>query len=231
MDAVIAQMQHDAILRVSTRCTGFLSRLFLVPKQDGTARLIFNLKRLNNFLSVKRFRLVSHFKVPSFLQRGDYLVKIDLSQAYCHVPIRASHHRFLSLAYRGVVYEMVGLPFGWVSAPHIFASLTNWIAEHLRKLGFRIIVYLDDFLLVHQDPDVLAAQTGRTLACLEVLGWKVNYTKSILSPMHGVQFLGIFWNPTADLKRLPLSKVETIASLVKGFIASHIGLDGTSSTK
>jgi len=88
-------------------------------------------------------------------------------------------------------------------------------------LGFRIIVYLDDFPLVHQDPDVLAAQTGRTLACLEFLGLKVNYKKSFLSPMHGVQFLGIFWNPTADLKRLPLSIIETIASLVKGLIASR----------
>jgi len=199
MDAAIAQMQHDAILRVSTRSTGFLSCLFLVLKQDGTARPIFNLKRLNNFLSVKRFRLVSHFRVPSFLQRGDYLVKIDLSQAYCHVPVRSSHHRFLSLAYRGVVYEIVCLPFGLASAPQIFASLTNWIAEHLRKLGFRIIVYLDDFLLVHQDPDVLATQTGRTLACLEFLGWKVNYTKSILSPMYGVQFFRDFLEPDRRL--------------------------------
>ena len=79
---------------------------------------MFNLKRLNDFLRLKKFRLVSHFKVPNFLQAGDYLAKIDLSQASFHVPVKESHRRFLSLSFRGLVYEMVCLPFGLLaSAP------------------------------------------------------------------------------------------------------------------
>jgi len=140
MDSSIATMLSSGIAQQTAADTGFLSRLFLVSKPDGWKRPIFNLKRLNAFLRPRRFRLISHFGVPRFLQPNYFLVKLDLSQAYNHVSTKESHRRFLVFSYRGVSYNMTCLPFGLASAPQIFAAVTNWVAAELRRRGMRVIV-------------------------------------------------------------------------------------------
>ncbi|KAI5715456.1 hypothetical protein M8J77_016281 [Diaphorina citri] len=210
MDLQVQKLLEHRVLVPNPFVSGFTSPLFLVPKGDGSKRPIINLKRLNQFLSLKKFHLINHFRVPDFLQRGDFLVKIDLSQAYFHVPIRPSHQRFLSVVYRDTLYCMTCLPFGLASAPQVFAKLTNWIANYLRNLGMRVIVYLDDFLLVNQDSVLLRSQARAAVATLQSLGWSVNLEKSVLWPVQTCQYLGIMWNPTLDSKSLPLEKQSTI---------------------
>lgn len=92
LDAMIKQ----DILRKTKVGSGFLSSMFAIPKPDGLCRPILNLKRLNTFTIVKKFRLLSHYTVPNFLQKDDFLIKIDLSQAYFHIPIKEKHQRFLA---------------------------------------------------------------------------------------------------------------------------------------
>jgi len=71
MDFSIVTMLILAIAQQTAADTGFLSRLFLVSKPDGSKRPIFNLKCLNAFLRPKRFRLKCPFGVPRFLQPND----------------------------------------------------------------------------------------------------------------------------------------------------------------
>uniref|UniRef100_A0A8D8VLQ8 Polyprotein P3 n=1 Tax=Cacopsylla melanoneura TaxID=428564 RepID=A0A8D8VLQ8_9HEMI len=210
MDLQVQEMISQQILVPNPFSTGFLSTIFLVQRPDGSSRPIINLKRLNQFLSPRKFHLLNHFKVPDFLQKNDFLVKIDLSQAYFHVPIKTSHQRFLSVSYRSQLFCMTCLPFGLATAPQIFAKLSNWVAGYLRKQGIRVIVYLDDFLLANQDPSLLQSQTDFTLEKLRFLGWSVNVNKSELTPVQALQYLGIVWNPSTDLKYLPLEKQNVI---------------------
>lgn len=85
MDEVVESLLASDMIEECSHPTGFISRMFLVKKQDASFRPIFNLKGLNRFLSTKKFRLLNHFRVPDFLQKGDYLASVDLSQAYCHI--------------------------------------------------------------------------------------------------------------------------------------------------
>lgn len=105
MDCVIADLLASNIISPVKEVTGFLSPMFLVRKPDSSARPIFNLKSLNAFLVTKKFRLITHFSIPNFLQKSDYLVSINLSQAYCHVPVHIRHRRFLSLVYKNQVFS------------------------------------------------------------------------------------------------------------------------------
>lgn len=188
----------------------YLSTFFLVPKTDGSFRPIFNLKRLNSFVHLKGFHLFSHFRMPSFLQSEDWMVKVDLSQAYFHLPIAKEHRRFLRLSYNGQLLQITCLPFGLSSAPRTFTSLTNWIAEYLRSRYIRCVVYLDNFMLVNQSSRVLREHIAFMVNLMRQLGWTINMDKSVLVPTQRLEFLGVTWDTKLNTKSLSEPKCLTL---------------------
>lgn len=210
MTAQIQSMLDTQVLEEVDPSPSYLSTFFLVPKSDGSLRPIFNLKALNVFLKVKSFKLFSHFRMPSFLQQKDWLVKLDLSHAYFHLPIAQSHRRFLRMSYNGKLMQMTCLPFGLSSAPRTFASVTNWMAEYLRNHGIRCVVYLDDFLLASQSNELLREQTAFTVQTLQNLGWTINFDKSVLVPTRHLEFLGVTWDTNLNMRSLSEPKCLTL---------------------
>ena len=65
---------------------------------------------------------------------------IDLKDAYLSVPFHELSQKFLRFA----------CPFGLCSAPRIFRKLLRPIAAFLRKKSIRVLIHLDDFLLLAQ---------------------------------------------------------------------------------
>lgn len=57
-----------------------------------------NLKRLNQSISYKRFRMESIFAVRALLPQNWYMASLDLKDTYLHVPIAETFQRFLCLA-------------------------------------------------------------------------------------------------------------------------------------
>ncbi|KAI5752161.1 hypothetical protein M8J77_014412 [Diaphorina citri] len=219
MDSVLESLIAHRIIAQSPATSGFVSRMFLVKKSDSSFRPVFNLKKLNRFLSPKKFRLVNHFKIPNFIQRGDFLASVDLSQAYCHIPVAPRHRRFLVFLYKNVPYNWECLPFGLATAPQLFSQLTNWISSVLRERGIRTIVYLDDFLFAHQDPVCLQRHLDMALEFLASLGWVVNVKKSQLVPSQAVEFLGILWDAGKGRIALPEKKVLSTQDLLRKVIS------------
>lgn len=215
MTIQIQTMLESGVLEPAELTPSYLSTFFLVPKSDQTFRPIFNLKKLNQFVVAKPFQLFSHFRVPSFLQQQDWMAKLDLSQAYFHVAIAQQHRRFLRLNYhqnshQHQLLQMTCLPFGLSSAPRTFASITNWVAEFLRSHNIRCVVYLDDFLLANQSKSQLEDDIAFTVKILRLLGWTINYEKSVLVPTQCLEFLGITWDTKRNAKSLSEPKCLTL---------------------
>ena len=65
----------------------FLSPCFLVPKSDGSQRLILNLKKLNEFLRPEYFKLEDRRLALSLIQSNYCMATLDVQDAYFMVHI------------------------------------------------------------------------------------------------------------------------------------------------
>ena len=96
---------------------GFFSALFVIPKKSGGFRPIVNLKGLNSFVCYEHFKMERLDSVKFLLKKGDWLVKLDLKDAYLLVPILPNHQKFLRFRWKGRHFQFRCLPFGLSSAP------------------------------------------------------------------------------------------------------------------
>ena len=85
------------------------------------------------------------------LQPQNWLGKynINLKDAYFVVPIWQNHQKLLRFPWKGSLMEFACLPFGLASAPRVFAKLMKLVVALLRRSGIRLIIYLDDILLMN----------------------------------------------------------------------------------
>ena len=169
---------------------GFVSSIFLVPKKGGGQRPVVNLRPLNQFIPYEHFKMEGIHMLRDLLRKGDFMVKIDLKDAYFTVPVWKNHQKFLRFVWKETMYEFACLPFGLASAPRVFTKLIKPVVALLRQLGIRLIVYLDDMLIMAQSRDIALQHASTALDLLQGLGFMINYLKSVLVPSTRMEFLG-----------------------------------------
>lgn len=139
-------LQKQAIIPVLKTPKEFISTIFLVPKKSGGMRPIINLKPLNNFVETIHFKMETLQTALNLLQKGDFLISVDLKDAYFSIPVHPHHRKYLRFIWKEQRYEFQCLPFGLKSAPRIFTKCTKPIMSALRSHGHRGIIYIDDSL-------------------------------------------------------------------------------------
>ncbi|XP_064476275.1 uncharacterized protein LOC135390510 [Ornithodoros turicata] len=149
--------------------------------------------------------------VKGLLLQGDFLARIDLKDAYMSIPIAESDRPWLCFLSQGSCYQWNVLPFGLCTAPRVFTKLMKPVVAYLRAQGIRLVIYLDDILLMDQSARCLLCSVQLVLNLLRSLGFVVNQEKSHLSPTQKLRFLG-FEISTAPLAvALPLEKGMAIS--------------------
>ena len=114
-EQITLMLQKNAITEVPSNSPGFYSNVFLVHKASGGWRP--DLKNLNAHIHAPHFRMFTTNSVLSSVRKGDYAFKIDLKDAYFHVPIHPSSRKYLRFAFENKVYQFRVLPFGLNTAP------------------------------------------------------------------------------------------------------------------
>ena len=132
-DEISDLLQKHAIRKADACLPGYYSQVFVVPKKDGGWRLIINLKSLNSYLFTPHFKLESIQSLKDVLLQNDFMVKVDLKDAYLTVPMHHSAYKYLRFTWKGKCYEFTSLPFGLAPAPLIFTKLLKPIASFLRS--------------------------------------------------------------------------------------------------
>ena len=110
------------------------------------------------------------FILKSLVQQGDWMVSIDLKDAYLSVVVAEEHRRYLSFQWEHQLYEFLCLLFGLSSAPRTFTKLLKPVMSLIRQQGVRSIVLPDDMLLMTGSRERLLRQVQEIVQLLQLLG-------------------------------------------------------------
>ena len=99
----------------------------------GKKRLVLNLRHLNRFFWMNKFKYEDLRTAMLLLKRGDYLFSFDLKSGYHYVEIAEVHHKYLVFAWNDASYVFTVLPFGLASACNIFTKLLWPLVRYWRK--------------------------------------------------------------------------------------------------
>ena len=137
-----------AIVKVDTSPDQFLSNIFTVPKKVRCNRPMTNLKKLKDFIHCPHFKMEGLFLVSELPLPNDWTCKVLLKNVYFSIPIHRISKKNLRFEWEGSLCQFLCLCFGLSPAPLVFTKLLKVPVALLRKLKARLIIYLDDILLM-----------------------------------------------------------------------------------
>ena len=201
---------------MDTMSPGYYSRLFLVPKPDGSFRPIIGLKKLNQFIIVPSFKMETLFSIIAALQPQEWITKIDLKDAYHHI---RKNFRFVVA---GIVYQFRVLPFGLSTAPREFTKTLAPVVQLLCSRGIQVHAYLDDWIIRASSQQQSLEHTQHVIQLLQSLGWTINWDKSMLQPSRILDFLGLHFNVERALISPPDSFLPTLTNVLSRLSRSTV---------
>ena len=155
---------------------------------------------------------------------GTLLAKLDLKEAFHHIPVAPSQWHLLGFHWQSQFYHAVVLTFGLRSAPYIFnlfAEGLHWIIQH--HLPGAIRHYLDDFLPIFHPGTSLFLANAAVAWCQslgEQLGFSFQHEKTIL-PCTCLDFLGLEIDTVHMEARLPSQKLDHLRNLLDSALSAR----------
>ena len=103
------------------------------------------------------------------------MCKLNLKDAYLSVPLEKSSREFVCFCWSGNLYEFLCLCFGLESAPRIFTKLLKIPMTILRMKNIKIIICLDDILLIGHSLEEIVMGRDTLIFLLQHLGFVINW--------------------------------------------------------
>lgn len=216
-DKIEKLLENGAIRKCQETTGQFISNIFLMPKPNGSCRLILNLKKLNQFIEKVHFKFEDIRTVKDLMHKDCFMATIDLKDAYYLISIDESDRKYLRFRFEGHLFEFTCLPFGLNTAPYVFTKIMKPVISQLRQRGYTSVIYLDDIWLLGRDKNDCADNVLQTRELLESLGFIINQEKSQLIPMRECKYLGFILNSRTMKIELPMEKKLTVMQLTEKF--------------
>ena len=110
--------------------------------QTGTGAATLANKALNMFVKHEHFKMEGLHILPDLIQSEDWMIKLDLKDAYLQVPIHMEHQHLLQFQWEAQSYQFQCLPFGLTSAPWVFSKIMKPVVGALQHMGIRLVIYV-----------------------------------------------------------------------------------------
>ena len=200
--------------------TGFYSRLFLVQKASGSWCPIIDLSTLNVYITSSHFHMETPQSVLRSIRPGDWMISLDLQDAYLQVPVHHDSRRYLRFVVAGKSYQFRVLCFGLTTAPQVFTRIMAPVSAILHRYRVRMLRYLDDWLILASTEIACLQSRDRLLSICTELGIQVNLTKSSLVPTQSLVYLGMEIRSLPFIARPTPVRVNNLLRLIEEFLST-----------
>lgn len=153
--------------------------------------------------------------LSQIIKGGEFMVKVDIQDAYLNVPMHRKSMKYLGLQIGKSTYQFTSLCFGLNIAPQVFTRIMKAALKPLRRKGLRIVAYLDDLLILGDTAEQAKDSGEMVVKHLETLGFLINSKKTDLEPKQTREFLGMIVCTKTMQILTPDEKLKRIAREAK----------------
>ncbi|KAH7822983.1 putative Reverse transcriptase (RNA-dependent DNA polymerase) [Monocercomonoides exilis] len=120
------------------------------------------------------------------------------------------------------------MQFGFMDAPMVFTKIMRKERTAIKeRWNVRVIAYLDDMIILHQDKEYLERKRSQMILFLESLGLIVHKDKCQLKPTKRFTYLGFDWDTEEFTARFVKDRASSLGTLLslwknKGVKDKHV---------
>lgn len=144
----IDKMMEEGIIQPS--CSNYLNPIVVVQKSDGRVRICLDARKLNEKLKADYERSETIDDILKYCGGHSFYSTIDLTKSFHQVELHPDDRKYTAFIHEGRMYEYQRVPFGLKVS---LASLSRGLKQVLGELNRYIRPYVDDLLIMSQDPE------------------------------------------------------------------------------
>lgn len=163
----------------------WLSRVDVVPKKDGTSRIVIVMRPANRAIARKHYPMPNPDRLLTKIRNAKYFSKLDMKSEYHHILIHPASRYVKAIMTNSGASQYTRLPFGINCAPEVFQQVMDNTFGSLEG----VLVYLDDVLIHALDKEMLKERLAAVLAIVKNNNLTLNERKCIWEA-ELVEFLG-----------------------------------------
>ena len=180
----------------------------------GGFRLILNVKRLNEVVEYKKFKMATISTILHLVRSGMFMAKLDIKDAYYSVPIYKYHQSLLKFQYQTSLFKFTALPNGYIEGPWKFTKLMKPPLAFLRKIEKNLVAgYFDDLITMNSTHSSCCDNISKIILLLSKLGFVIHSEKSTFNPCQEIEYLGFVINSINMTVSLTTAKKQKILLL------------------
>lgn len=181
----IQKMLRDGIIEEAV--SSYNSPLHVVPKKDGSIRLVLDSRQINTIILPETDRPLTLEELLQNFEGTSVLSSVDLRTSFWQVELHTSCRQYTAFLCFGVCYQFRKLPFGLnISSSAFIRALNSILPEDLKN---RITSYVDDILIAEKSWTEHNYTLNRLLQIFKENGITVNLEKSEFGKSK-IKFLG-----------------------------------------
>ncbi|KAA6395736.1 MAG: hypothetical protein EZS28_008738 [Streblomastix strix] len=209
------ELKEKIVIQIKKYQIKWYNPIFMIKKAIGKWRKILDAKALNKHIADFHFKMHDSIEVKQTIRLGDWSISQDLSSAFRHLIVQTELQPYLAFEFQNNHYTYRAMPFETKQSPIYFATAMKPIMQQIRmKTEIKIINYVDDILLLHQNREYLKNMTQRVIYTLKYFGFTINTEKSEAEPNQIVIFLRWEWNvANATVKTKPKKQLLLLHDL------------------
>ena len=219
----VEEMLRDGVVRPSK--SPWASSPHLVPKADGTTRMVVDYRALNKVTKRDSYPMPSIDLALSCLNGSKWFSTLDLLQGFFQILMSPESVEKTAFTTHDGLYEFTRLPFGLRNSPSTFQRIMDVILSDVKYS--QVMVFLDDLLVFSESFEQHLERIENILKRLQDAGLTVKPSKVFLM-LPGVKYLGHFVDESGV--KMQKEKLEAIINYPQPRnvhdIKSFLGLAG-----